>query len=51
MSTAAGLQDFEILKKIGEGTFSSVFKVRRISDGQEYALKKIKMLNLTAKEK
>ena len=25
----------------GEGAFSTVFKVKRISDGQEYALKKV----------
>ena len=27
---------------IGEGAFSQVFKVKRISDGQEYALKKVR---------
>ena len=26
----------------GEGAFSTVFKVKRISDGQEYALKKVR---------
>jgi NIMA (never in mitosis gene a)-related kinase len=28
-----------------------VYKVRRIEDGQEYALKKVKMLNLSDREK
>jgi NIMA (never in mitosis gene a)-related kinase len=27
------VQDFEILKKLGAGSFSSVYKVRRKSDG------------------
>jgi serine/threonine protein kinase len=26
---------------LGEGAFSTVFKARRISDGKEYALKKV----------
>jgi serine/threonine protein kinase len=29
------------LAKIGEGTFSSVYKVKRVSDGGIYALKKV----------
>jgi NIMA (never in mitosis gene a)-related kinase len=28
-----------------------VYKVRRLEDGQEYALKKVKMLNLSEREK
>lgn len=35
------LRDFSIIAKIGEGSYSSVHKVKRISDGQEYALKKV----------
>lgn len=35
------LTDFEPLEKIGEGSFSSVYKVRRIADSQVYALKKV----------
>lgn len=46
-----GLGDFQILTKIGEGSYSSVWKVRRISDGQEYAMKKIKLVSLSDKEK
>ena len=26
---------------LGEGAFSTVYKVKRLSDGQEYALKKV----------
>ena len=28
---------------IGDGAYSLVYKVKRISDGQEYALKKVKI--------
>ncbi|EAS03558.1 plant dual-specificity MAP kinase kinase family domain protein (macronuclear) [Tetrahymena thermophila SB210] len=45
------LKDFVNLQKIGEGSYSSVHKVRRISDNQEYALKKVKLSGLSEKEK
>ncbi len=35
------LNDFVLMNKIGEGAFSSVHKVKRISDGLIYALKKV----------
>ena len=36
---------------LGEGAYSSVYKIRRVSDNAEYALKKVKLLNLSDKEK
>ena len=36
---------------IGDGAYSSVYKVRRSEDQAVYALKKVKMLNLSDKEK
>lgn len=45
------LKDFVNLAKIGEGSYSSVHKVRRISDNVEYALKKVKLGGLSEKEK
>lgn len=45
------ISDFEILSKLGDGAFSSVFKVMRKSDGQHYALKKVKLGALKQKEK
>lgn len=36
---------------LGDGAYSSVYKVRRQEDNEVYALKKVKMLNLTDKEK
>ncbi len=37
------IYDFDLLAKLGDGAFSSVYKVGRKSDGQIYALKKVKM--------
>ncbi len=45
------IKEFVLLQKIGEGTYSSVHKVKRLSDGQEYALKKVKLNGLSEKEK
>ena len=33
------LNDFEKLTRIGTGSYSSVYKVERIEDGKQYALK------------
>ncbi len=53
------LSDFQLISKlgrcgcypIGEGAYSSVYKVRRLTDNREYALKKVKLINLSEKEK
>ena len=45
------MNGFEILKKIGNGTFSVVYKVRRKLDNNIYALKKVKLFKLREKEK
>lgn len=58
------LKDFEITEKLGiykhwlkthkilgEGAYSSVYKVRRLSDDQIYALKKVKLKNLSEAER
>lgn len=37
------LSDFVVLAKIGEGAYSSVHKVRRLSDNNIYALKKVQI--------
>ena len=48
---ATSLTHFHPLSKIGEGSFSSVYKVKRNADSKIYALKKVKLLNLSEKEK
>lgn len=45
------LNNFVVIKKLGEGSFSQVLKVRRKSDGVNYALKKVTLGKLTFKEK
>ena len=45
------MDNFQILAKIGEGAYSTVYTVRRKSDNQLYALKKVKMKALSPKEK
>lgn len=36
---------------IGDGAYSSVYRVKRIADGEIYALKKVKLNHLSDKEK
>lgn len=45
------LQDFDIHEKLGEGAFSTVFRVFRRSDQQVYALKKVRFGPLKGKER
>lgn len=35
----------------GEGAYSVVYKVKRVTDGVDYALKKIKLMDLKEKER
>jgi len=45
------MNDFQLLNKLGEGAYSIVYKVKRLEDGNLYALKKVKLSNLSEKEK
>jgi len=36
---------------LGDGAYSNVYKVKRLEDGQYYALKKVKMDHLSEKER
>ena len=45
------MENFNIIKKIGEGAYSTVYIVRRNEDDQIYALKKVKIQSLSLKEK
>ena len=45
------MNGFQLISKLGEGAYSTVLKVKRIKDGNIYALKKVKLLKLSSKEK
>ena len=45
------MNNFQIISKLGEGAYSTVYKVKRLIDNNIYALKKVKLLNLSEKEK
>ena len=45
------MENFEVIKQLGSGTFSQVFQVKRITDNEIYAMKKVKLGNLSRKEK
>ena len=45
------INDFEVLEKLGSGTFSEVFRVKRKEDGKVYALKKVSLEPLSVKER
>ena len=45
------IKDFVIMQKLGDGAYSSVYKVKRIEDGQIYALKKVKIGQQSHKDK
>ena len=42
---------YSFLHFLGEGAYSSVYKVKKNSDNTEYALKKVKFSHLSDKEK
>lgn len=35
------MSDFLVMEKIGDGAYSEVYKVKRLSDNKVYALKKV----------
>ena len=39
------MKNFELISKLGEGSYSTVYKVRRKADLKMYALKKVKLKN------
>lgn len=45
------LRDFQIMSKLGDGAYSSVYKVKRLEDGLIYALKKVKIGMMSSKDK
>lgn len=47
----SSLDNFEVMEELGSGTYSTVFKARRITDGKIYAIKKVNISQLNDKEK
>ena len=47
----SSLNDFKIGKLLGKGAFGMVILVHRIIDGQTYAMKQVRISQLTDKEK
>lgn len=47
----ATLEEFVKGDKLGDGAYSSVYKVKRKEDGQYYALKMVNIFNLSEKER
>ncbi|OMJ69762.1 hypothetical protein SteCoe_32427 [Stentor coeruleus] len=45
------MNNFDIINKLGEGSYSVVFKVLRKTDSQVYALKKVKFNSLNSRDK
>lgn len=45
------MNDFDILEKLGEGSYSTVYKVLRKADSQIYAAKKVKFSSMNQKDK
>jgi NIMA (never in mitosis gene a)-related kinase len=44
------MNQYTMISKLGEGAFSVVYRVRRKEDGKEYAMKKMRIMNLSEKE-
>lgn len=42
-TTTTTLKDFEIICKLGDGSFAEVFEVLRKEDAQLYAMKKVQV--------
>lgn len=45
------MNNFAVIRNLGEGSFGTVLLVRRISDGQLYAMKQVDILTLNDKER
>lgn len=49
--TKTKMDNYKVIDTIGKGAYSNVYKVKRKSDGQIYALKKVLLKGLSKKEK
>ena len=51
MQKNSSIDDYEIIKEIGKGSFSNVFLVMKKENNKEYALKKVNLSNMSTKER
>ena len=51
MQKNSSIDNYEIIKEIGKGSFSNVFLVKKKENQKEYALKKVNLSNMSSKEK
>ena len=49
--TNSSLDNYEIIKEIGKGSFSTVYLIKKNSSQKEYALKKVNIIKLNTKER
>lgn len=45
------MDNFQVLDTLGSGTYSKVYKVKRLSDQRNYAMKKVKITQLDDEDK
>jgi len=45
------IRDFKVEKSLGKGTYGAVFRVKRLSDGKQYAMKQIDIKKMSSKER
>ena len=51
MLKTSSIENYEIIKEIGNGSFSNVFLVKKKDTQIQYALKKVNLSNLSSKER
>jgi len=44
------MSDFEILDRLGSGSFGTVFKVKRLEDSDYYVIKTVRVSELSRRE-
>lgn len=46
----SSINDFDVLSRLGSGSYGTVFKVRRKTDDLEYVIKSVRIVELSHKE-